>query len=158
MDPKDVAKAQHLNGVIHEALRLNPPIPSGYPRLAPPEGITINGTYIPAGTTIVIPLWAMGHSEECYERAEEFIPERWYSKPEMIKHNVFAAFGLGPFACIGRALALMEMRNVIIHILSHFDSIEFSSGEDGSSLMSDSKDHFIIEVPELRLVFRKNKN
>jgi cytochrome P450 len=63
LDPKDVPAAKHLNGVIHEALRLNPPIPSGYPRLTPPEGITINGTYIPGGTTVVIPLWTLGRCE-----------------------------------------------------------------------------------------------
>lgn len=60
LDPKDVANAKHLNGVIHEALRLHPPIPSGFPRLTPPQGITINGTYIPGNTTVVIPLWTMG--------------------------------------------------------------------------------------------------
>lgn len=68
---------------------------------------------------------------------------------------VFAAFGLGPFVCIGRAL--VEMRNVIMHIVSRFGSIEFAPGEDGSSVMSDSKDHFIVEVPELRLGFWKNE-
>lgn len=59
LDPKDVSAAKHLNGVIHEALRLHPPIPSGFPRLTPPEGITVNGTYVPGGTTVVIPLWTM---------------------------------------------------------------------------------------------------
>lgn len=35
---------------------------------------------------------------ECYVRPEEFIPERWYSQPELVKKNVFAAFGIGkPF-------------------------------------------------------------
>lgn len=60
LDAKNAAAAKHLNGAIHEALRLHPPIPSGFPRLAPPEGITIAGTFIPGGTTIVIPLYAMG--------------------------------------------------------------------------------------------------
>lgn len=60
LDPKDVAAAKHLNGVIHEALRLHPPIPSGYPRLTPPEGVTIAGQYIPGGTTVTVPLWTLG--------------------------------------------------------------------------------------------------
>ena len=38
LDPKDVFRAPHLNGVIHEALRLNPPIPSGYSLVTPPRG------------------------------------------------------------------------------------------------------------------------
>lgn len=35
---KDIPKAQHLNGVIQEALRMHPAIPSGFPRLTPPRG------------------------------------------------------------------------------------------------------------------------
>lgn len=66
LDPKDVAAAKHLNGVIHEALRLHPPIPSGFPRLTPKEGMVIKGTYIPGNTTIVVPLWAMGRCEFYY--------------------------------------------------------------------------------------------
>lgn len=35
-------------------------------------------------------------AEEIYECPLEFIPERWYSNPELIKHkNAFATFGLG---------------------------------------------------------------
>lgn len=38
-------------------------------------------------------------AEEVYGRPLEFIPERWYSQPELIKHkNTFAAFGLGKCA------------------------------------------------------------
>ncbi|KAJ5421525.1 Cytochrome P450 [Penicillium cf. griseofulvum] len=155
LDPKDVGEAKHLNGIIHEVLRLHPPIPSGFPRLTPEEGIVVDGTYIPGGTTVTVPLWVMGRSEEVYESPLEFIPERWYSRPEMIKHkNTFAAFGLGPYGCIGRALALMEMRNVICHILSRFESIEMAPCEDGSSLMNLTKDHFTAGISEFQMVFK----
>ncbi|KAK0648091.1 cytochrome P450 [Cercophora newfieldiana] len=157
LDPKDVAKAVHLNGVIHEALRLNPPIPSGYPRVTPPEGMTIKGTYIPGGTTVVIPLRTMGRSEACYVRAEEYIPERWYSRPELILHkDAFASFGIGPYSCIGRALSLVEIRNFIVKVTSRFD-VELAEGEDGVAFMEGAKDHFIIEVPQLRLAFKERK-
>ena len=37
--------------------------------------------------------------ESCYENAEEFVPERWFSKPEMIKYKgAFAPFSLGKIA------------------------------------------------------------
>ncbi|KAL1850331.1 hypothetical protein Plec18167_007432 [Paecilomyces lecythidis] len=155
LDPKDVPSAKHLNGVIHETLRLHPPIPSGFPRITPKEGMVINGTYIPGNTTVVVPLWAMGRSEEVYERPLEFIPERWYSQPELIKQkNTFAAFGLGPYACIGRALALMEMRNMICHILSRFESFELAPGEDGSALMNKTKDHFTMGIQSFKMVWK----
>jgi tryprostatin B 6-hydroxylase len=65
LDPKDVASAKYLNGVIHEALRLHPPIPSGYPRLTPPEGVEIGGHYIPGNTTVTVPLWTIGRCKFC---------------------------------------------------------------------------------------------
>ena len=34
--------------------------------------------------------------ESCFERANDFIPERWYKHPEMVKNkNAFAPFALG---------------------------------------------------------------
>lgn len=96
LEPKDVSKAVHLNGCIQEALRLHPAIPSGFPRTAPPEGVVINGTFIPGGTTIVIPVYALQHDEKNYERAEEFVPERWYLKPEMVKNkDAFLSWNIG---------------------------------------------------------------
>ena len=41
--------------------------------------------------------------EDFYDNALEFIPERWYSRPEMIKHkNAFAVFSSGSEGCIGK--------------------------------------------------------
>lgn len=99
LDPKDISKAQHLNGTIQEALRLHPAIPSGFPRVTPPEGIVINGTFIPGGTTVVIPVYAMQHDNANYPMAEEFIPERWYSKPELIKNkDAFLTWNIGEYS------------------------------------------------------------
>jgi cytochrome P450 len=95
---KDLQSADHLNGIINEALRLHPPVPSGTLRVTPPEGITVRGTFIPGDTTVLSPPWTVGRLESCFERASEFIPERWYSKPEMVKNKAaFAPFSLGDF-------------------------------------------------------------
>ena len=87
LDPKVISKAQHLDGVVQEALRMHPAIPSGFPRITPPEGIMIGDTFIPGGTTVVIPVYAMQRDEANYERPDDFIPERWYSKPELVKNR-----------------------------------------------------------------------
>ncbi|KAL3436403.1 cytochrome P450 [Aspergillus tetrazonus] len=156
LDPKNVSKAQHLNGVIQETLRLHPAIPSGFPRTTPPEGITINGTYIPGGITIVIPVYALQHDEANYTHAEEFIPERWYSRPELIKNrDAFLTWNIGTNGCIGRALALTEMRNLVTYFIHHFSRVKFAPGEDGKALLTETKDHFTVGVKPLRLVFEK---
>lgn len=93
---KDLQNADHLNAVINETLRLHPPVPSGVLRVTPAEGITISGTYIPGNVTVVSPTYTVGRLESAFERASEFIPERWYPKPGMVKKkNSFAPFSLG---------------------------------------------------------------
>lgn len=100
---KDIQHAEHLNGAINETLRLHPPVPSGLFRQTPPEGLRVGEVYIPGGVTFFTPQYAMGRDEDIYADATSFVPERWYSKPDMIKHaDAFAPFSQGPFNCIGR--------------------------------------------------------
>lgn len=173
LDQKDVAKAKHLDGVIQESLRMHPAIPSGFPRITPPEGITIGDTYIPGGMTIVLPVYAMQRDEENYERANEFIPERWYSEPQLIKNrDAFLTWNIGEFnlfshllraviklldtgtnGCIGRALAITEMRDLVTAWIQNFESVRFAPGEDGSDLLLGTLDHFTVGVKPLNLVF-----
>lgn len=58
-----VKEAKHLNGVINEVLRLHPPTPSGGFRTTPPQGITVDGVFIPGGVNINVPLYTLGRCE-----------------------------------------------------------------------------------------------
>lgn len=49
----------HLTACIHETLRLNPAVPSAGSRIAPKGGFTLNGAYIPEGTTVVTPQYSL---------------------------------------------------------------------------------------------------
>ncbi|KXT03056.1 hypothetical protein AC578_693 [Pseudocercospora eumusae] len=150
---KDLANAPHLNGAINETLRLHPPVPSGVYRRTPPEGTHVGDIYIPGDTTLFTPQFAMGRDEDNYAAADSFVPERWYSKPEMIKHpDAFAPFSMGPFNCIGRNLARMELRTLTAQLLLKYD-VRFADGEDGTRLLTKTKDHFTVTVGQLDLVF-----
>ena len=114
--------AEHLNGVIFEALRLHPPVPTAIPRLTPPEGLQIGQTYIPGNVTVWCSQYAIGRStfaqlaffqsiisiptdrmkplvgERVYQNASSFIPERWYPDSKMIyERSAFAPFSIGEF-------------------------------------------------------------
>ena len=54
--------------------------------------------------------------------------------------------------CIGKNLALMELRIVTALLVSRFD-IRFAPGEDGTALFRDMKDAFTAAPGDLRLVF-----
>jgi cytochrome P450 len=113
--------------------------------------------------------------ESCYEKALEFIPERWGEKSEMVRDKgVFVPFSIGefpirnclhwelqltivgPYGCVGKQLALMELRNVIARIVTEFD-VKFAPGEDGTALLEKSTDTFTIALAPLMLVFNKRE-
>ena len=60
---RNVQNAKHLNAVIYETLRMHPPVPSGVFRTTPPQGITVDGTFIPGGVNVIVPFYAIGRCE-----------------------------------------------------------------------------------------------
>ena len=62
-DAKKLLNAEHLNAVIHESLRMHPPVASGVSRVTPKEGVEVDGVFIPGGVTISVPNWAIGRCE-----------------------------------------------------------------------------------------------
>ena len=59
---------------------------------------------------------------------------------------------MGPFGCIGKNLAYMQIRTLTARILLEFD-IQFAPGEDGKRILTKTKDHFTMNVGGLDLVF-----
>lgn len=63
----------------------------------------------------------------------------------------FAAVGTN--GCIGRALAVVEMRDLITAWIQNFKGVRFAPGEDGSGLLLGTLDHFTVGVKPMNLVF-----
>ncbi|KAF2721077.1 putative P450 monooxygenase [Polychaeton citri CBS 116435] len=153
---KVLRNAQHLNGAINEAMRLHPSVPSGLERVTRPEGLRYGEhgeKYIPGNVHFWVPQYVLGRDEEFYTSALDFIPERWYSRPEMIKHkHAFAPFSMGPHGCIGKNLALMQLRTLVAQLVLEFD-VAFAPGENGNRVIYETKDHFTLSLGQLDLVF-----
>lgn len=144
----------HLNGIINEALRIHPPVPSGGYRETPPEGLYIAGKFIPGNTTLVAPRYTIGRRADCFMEPNEFIPQRWYSKPEMvINKKAFAPFSQGRYSCVGKNLALTELRYVTALLAQKYE-IHFAPGETGYKVTKDMKDQFTAAPGSLKLVFK----
>ncbi|KAL4892474.1 cytochrome P450 [Aspergillus ambiguus] len=151
---ESVASLRHLNGVINEAQRMHSGIPVQMPRKTPPDGLNIDGVYVPGDMNILSPHREIGRSEAAFVRAQEFIPERWYLNPELIKDkSAHAPFSIGPYGCIGKPLALMNLRTTIAQLVMTYD-IALAPGDDGLSLERNMDEHFSIYVHELHVVFR----
>lgn len=121
--------------------------------------------------------WLGGANELLDERffalPDSFIPERWTTKPELVKDvSVYVPFGIGEFvalswyfppqapltrfqgkyACVGKQLGLMEVRLVTSMILRQFD-VDFSQDGAASSFLSGLRDRFTFSAPSLDVVF-----
>lgn len=111
-----------LEATWKEALRLYPPAPAFFRE--PAEDVEIGGILVPAGTTIVVPVWQLHREPALYEAPERFWPERWLEEPrpsdtERPRH-AYLPFGAGPRICIGMGLAMLEGPLVLGEVLRRF--------------------------------------
>ncbi|KAE8378838.1 cytochrome P450 [Aspergillus bertholletiae] len=152
-DTVGLAKLPHLNGMINETMRLLPAVLTFGTRVTPPEGLTIEGTFIPGGTKLCAPRYTIGRLESAYAKPHEFIPERWYSQPELIRdRRAFAPFGVGNTSCVGKNLALTQIRLVAAALVSRYH-INFAPGSNGEQVERDMKDQLTAQPGACRLVF-----
>ncbi|KAL7949537.1 cytochrome P450 [Trichoderma barbatum] len=120
LDAATIDSLPYLNNIISESLRVYSPT-----LMAPweaGEDLVIAGVSIPKGTTVTtIP--AMIHYNPAIWGAdvEVFNPDRWESTTGAAA-NPFAieAFINGPRTCPGRALALLEIKTVLVEMMSNF--------------------------------------
>ncbi|KAI0534986.1 putative cytochrome P450 oxidoreductase [Xylaria digitata] len=144
-----------LDAVINETLRLHPPVPSGTQRVTPPEGLRIGDKLIPGDVIVQVPSYTVFRDPRAFELPTEFIPERWTTRPELIKdRSVFIPFNSGPYACVGKRLALMEIRRVVAEILSRYD-FTTTPDHDKNAFLDGKQDTFTLVSAPLRLVFVK---
>ncbi|KAF3389296.1 hypothetical protein F1880_003834 [Penicillium rolfsii] len=143
----------HLEACIFEALRLYPALPTGGNRKTLENGITVGGTFIPPYTTVVAPRFCISRREDSFEQAGKFIPERWYKKPKMVRNKSgFVPFGLGHHSCLGRALAMNDMRLITARLVKRYRFC-IPPGETGDAVLHDLKDQFTSNPGRLRLLF-----
>ncbi|KAJ5648973.1 uncharacterized protein N7484_002696 [Penicillium longicatenatum] len=144
----------YLEAVINETLRLKPAVPSGQPRVTPPEGLQIDEVWIPGETIVVLSQYVLQRDERYFTSGSDFIPERWLGeKSNLIKHEeAFFPFQLGRYGCVGKQLALMQLRGVISRIAYDFD-LAFAAGGDENAFDADSKDTFVFTIGPLHVVF-----
>ncbi|KAK3703723.1 hypothetical protein LTR37_014301 [Vermiconidia calcicola] len=118
----NLIKLTYLNACIEEGLRIHPPVPTGLLRTVPKDGDTIDGRWVPGGTSVAVSGWAAAHNPANFIDCDSFIPERWTDKAYESDYKKAAQpFSLGPRGCIGKHLSYMEMRLILGRLLWNFD-------------------------------------
>ncbi|KAF2995646.1 hypothetical protein E8E13_000561 [Curvularia kusanoi] len=158
-DAKRLAKLPHLNGAINEVLRLAPPAMTGNNRISGPEGLWVDDVLIPAEVKVTTPRYVIQRLECAFVHAADFIPERWYSRPELIlDKRAFAPFSLGAHQCVGKNLAMAELRLSIAVLLQQYD-VAFAPDYDPDTMWRDMKDQVTAQPGRVLCTFKsRNTN
>ena len=59
----------------------------------------------------------------------------------------------GSYGCIGRPLALLNIRTLLAKLLLTYD-LAFAQGETGCGIQKDSQEHFTLAPGDLYIAFR----
>ncbi|RAL38224.1 hypothetical protein DM860_018064 [Cuscuta australis] len=113
----------YLAAAVHESMRLFPPVQFDSKFCASDDTLP-DGTFVAKGTRVTYHPYAMGRMESVWgPGCREFTPERWLEngvfRPECpFKYPVFQA---GPRVCLGKEMALVEIKSVAVAVIRAFD-------------------------------------
>lgn len=116
----DLPQLTYTTQVIEEAMRLYPP--AWVTDRQAVEDDQIKGHTIPAGTMVVLVIYALHRDPTFWESPERFMPERFApaARKQMSANYSYLPFGGGPRLCIGNSFAMMEMQLVLAHYLRKY--------------------------------------
>ncbi|KAJ7754983.1 cytochrome P450 [Mycena maculata] len=120
-DYRTLKSLEWLDCVVNESLRVLPPVPLTI-RVADKTDY-IEGVKVPKGTVLNIPIRVINTWKPVWgEDAEEFHPARWLSLPKGY-NPTFSQFSFiaGPHACIGKTMAVGEMKAVLVALIANFE-------------------------------------
>lgn len=115
----DLPQLPVTNAIIKEVLRLYPPVWFFFREA--PDGLTIRGEDIPAGSTLAMFPYVIHRDSRWYDAPDTFRPARWLEGLEQsLPKGAYFPFGLGPRTCIGNGFALMEGQLILATIAQQF--------------------------------------
>ncbi|XP_010510801.1 PREDICTED: alkane hydroxylase MAH1-like [Camelina sativa] len=143
-DPADLEKLVYLHAVLSETLRLYPPVPFNHKSPAKSD-VLPSGHKVEANSKIIISVYALGRMRSVWgEDASDFKPERWISDKGRLRQEPsykFLAFNSGPRTCLGKNLALSQMKIVAVNIIRNYEFkiVEGQKIEQGASMILSMK-------------------
>ncbi|THU67550.1 hypothetical protein C4D60_Mb05t25840 [Musa balbisiana] len=122
VEERDVPRLPYVEAIVKETMRLHPVAPMLVPRLSR-EHTTVDGYDIPAGTRVLVSVWAIGRDPSVWDAPEEFRPERFVGSQIDVKGHDFELlpFGAGRRMCPGYSLGLKVIQLSLANLLHGFE-------------------------------------
>lgn len=122
LDYDSVFNLQYLDMVVSETLRMSPAV--FWINRHVKDDIVYNGLKISKETMLAIPIYAIHHNPDFWPDPEEFKPERFsVENKSKILPFTYLPFGDGPRNCIGKRLAMLELKLALAKILLNVELI-----------------------------------
>ena len=120
LDYEKLGRFRYLEAVLKESLRLYPSVPLDLKFVANSDTLP-DGTHVPRGAALIYVSYAMGRSQEIWgPDASEFCPERWLEMEQVKSPYENPVFHAGPRECLGKRLAMLEMKVMLSLLIQKF--------------------------------------
>ncbi|OCH88034.1 cytochrome P450 [Obba rivulosa] len=160
---KNALNTRHHQNMANEALHLLPILANGSEHTTPAGSRLVGSVFLPERTNASVHVYSINHDPCNFApHTAIFWPNCWLVASEDISaaeagisdevfvHNAgtFIPFSLGPANCMGKNLALREMRMLICLIMQCF-FLHLAPGYDPTSYKHNIRNLFIMKKPEL---------
>lgn len=118
-------------------------------------------SYIPEGTAVATHFYSIQRDpRNFFPGPDMFWPERWLiadgklcPKPGDFLHNVsaFTPFSVGPANCVGKQLALQEMKTAVCSVMQRVE-LRFAAGYNPKRWLEEMEDYQILKRGRLQAV------
>lgn len=169
----ELNKLPYLKACIDEAMRLAPAVPGSIPREASDPVVTVDGLVLPEGTGCGTSPYTIHRQPAYYREPLRYLPERWIegstckatnsawtvTNDEVdLARKAFCPFSIGPRGCIGKSMALMELRVTLARILYLFDlEMADNAGEDKTGHF-EMVDHFVASKSGPNVIVKRRRD
>ncbi|KAH7258133.1 cytochrome P450 [Fusarium solani] len=128
-----------LDAVLNEGLRCFPAIPMSLPRYVPQGGRVIDGFSLPEKTVVSCQSFSVHRiNDDVFPDPDKFYPERWLkTEGDADRRRLQWAFSSGGRGCIGKHLAMAEMKTLLRDVYSQYETEPDESMSSESMAMDD---------------------
>ena len=157
-------RLRKMDSFMKESQRFNPPSVLSLHRVMTQAHTMSDGTYLPKGAHISMPVQALQHDPSIVENPEVFDGLRYYhlrQKPGEAHLHQFATterlqlnFGHGKASCPGRFFASLEIKTILVKFITNYDFKLVTEGQRPANLRAHE---FIFPNPKGELLIRERE-